>query len=132
MLVPMELTRIIVNETTDQYVIYLKEADGDRMLPILIGVFEATSINRRLLDDPFPRPMTHELLRRTIDELGGQTQDVVITDLQDHTYYAVIRIKMDSALIEVDSRPSDAIALAVQYQPVLPIFVEDTVLDSAL
>ncbi len=132
MLVQMELSRVIISETTDQQVIYLREVDGTRTFPILIGVFEATSINRRLVEDPPPRPLTHELLKRAIEELGGEAQDVVITDLVDHTYYAVLRVRQDHVLIEIDSRPSDAVALSVQYQPALPIFVEDTVIEAAL
>lgn len=132
MLIQMELSRIIISETTDQQVIYLREIDGPRTFPILIGVFEATSINRRLVEDPPPRPLTHELLKRAIEELGGEAQDVVITDLVDHTYYSVIRVRQEEAIIEIDARPSDAVALTVQYQPPLPIFVEDTVLDAAL
>lgn len=132
MLIQMELSRVIISETTDQQVIYLREIDGARTFPILIGVFEATSINRRLTEDPPPRPLTHELLKRAIEELGGEAQDVVITDLVDHTYYAVIRVRQDEALVEIDARPSDAVALTVQYQPPLPIFVEDSVLEAAL
>lgn len=132
MLIQMELSRVIISETTDQQVIYLREVDGSRTFPILIGVFEATSINRRLVEDPPPRPLTHELLKRAIEELGGEAQDVVITDLVDHTYYAVIRVQQGEALVEIDARPSDAVALTVQYQPPLPIYVEDTVLDAAL
>ncbi|MEO1994585.1 MAG: bifunctional nuclease family protein [Planctomycetaceae bacterium] len=132
MLVRMELSRIIISEINDQQVIYLREIDGDRMFPILIGIFEATSINRRFTDDPPPRPLTHDLLRQTIEQLGGEVQDVVINNLMEHTYFAVIRIQRDGAHIEIDSRPSDAIALSVHYDPPLPIYVEDSVLDQAV
>ncbi len=129
MLVQMELSRIIISEINDQQVIYLKETDGDRTFPILIGLFEATSINRRVTGDFPPRPMTHDLLKNTINTLGGNIQDVVITDLKDHTYFAIIRIEHDGELLEIDSRPSDAIALAGHYSPPLPIFVNDAVLE---
>lgn len=132
MLVEMKLYRVIVSEINDQQIIYLREAEGDRSFPILIGIFEATIINRRLLEDPPPRPLTHQLLKNTIEELGGEVQDVVITSLEEHTYYAVIRIRRDGELIEVDSRPSDAIALSVQYSPALPIYVSSEVLEEAI
>lgn len=132
MLVEMELYRVIVSEINDQQIIYLREVDGDRSFPILIGIFEATIINRRVLEDPPPRPLTHQLLKNAIEELGGEVEDIVITALQEHTYYAVIRIRKDGELIEVDSRPSDAIALSVQHTPTLPIYVAAEVLDEAI
>lgn len=131
MLVRMELARIIISEISDQQVIYLREVDGDRVLPILIGIFEATSIDRRVKGEIPPRPLTHDLLRAAIDQLGGTAQDIVITSLLDHTYYAVVRIQHGDEMIEVDSRPSDAVALSVHYDPPLPIFVDDSVLDEA-
>ena len=132
MLVQMELARIIISEINDQQVVYLREVEGEesqkRMFPILIGIFEATSIDRRVKGEIPPRPLTHDLLKQTIEQLGGDAQDVVINNLMDHTYYAVVRIRMDGELLEVDSRPSDAIALSVHYDPPLPIFVDDEVL----
>ena len=131
MLVEMELSRIIISEINDQQVVYLREVDGERAFPILIGIFEATSINRRLTAPPPPRPLTHDLLKSVVTELGGQLQDIVITRMVDHTYYAVLRVQTaGDEIIEVDSRPSDAIALAVHHDPVLPIYVDDSVLDS--
>lgn len=133
MLVQMELARIIISDINDHQVIYLREVDGERMFPILIGLFEAHSIDRRVKtsDDnpPPPRPLTHDLIKNVIDEMGGEAQDVVINNLMDHTYYAVIRIRLDGELVEVDSRPSDAIALSVHYDPFLPIYVDESVLD---
>jgi uncharacterized protein len=128
-LVQMQLTRIIISEVGDQQVIYLREVDGDRSFPILIGLFEATSIDRRVKGDVPERPLTHELLKQTIDKLGGEVQDVVITSLHEHTYFAAVRIRREAELIEVDSRPSDAIALSVHYSPFLPIYVDSSVLD---
>ena len=132
LLVQMELCRVITSEIGDQQVIYLKEVKGDRTFSILIGYFEASSINRRLLEEPPPRPLTHELLRSTIELLGGHVQDVVISNLKDHTYYAIIRVLQDGEMIEVDARPSDAIALSVHYSPVLPVYVSKDVLDATL
>ncbi|MEZ6067858.1 MAG: bifunctional nuclease family protein [Planctomycetaceae bacterium] len=132
MLVQMELVRIIISEINDQQVVFLREVEGDRAFPILIGIFEATSIDRRVQGHVPPRPLTHDLLKGAIEALGAEVQDVVITQLIDHTYYAVIRLRQDGGLVEVDCRPSDAIALAVHYEPHLPIYVAEEVLSQAL
>ncbi len=129
MLVQMELARIIISDVNDQQVVYLREIDGQRAFPILIGIFEAASINRHVKGEESQRPLTHDLLRNAIEQLGGELQDVVVNNLQDHTYYALIRVKRDGEVIEIDSRPSDAIALAVQFKPPLPIYVDDSVLE---
>ncbi|WP_366918853.1 bifunctional nuclease family protein [uncultured Gimesia sp.] len=130
MLVEMELSRIIISELGDQQVIYLREVNGDRIFPILIGIFEATTIDRRVNQEQAPqRPLTHDLLKNTIETLGGTLQDIVITNLEDHTYYAVLRVDRDGELIEIDSRPSDAIALSIHYNPIVPIFVHESVLE---
>jgi uncharacterized protein len=134
-LVHMELARIIISDINDHQVIYLREVDGERTFPIVIGLFEAHSIDRRVkvsFENPAPpRPLTHDLVKNVIDQLGGEAQDVVITDLKDHTYFAVIRVMVDGELIDVDSRPSDAIALSVHYDPHLPIYVSEDVLGEA-
>jgi len=122
----MELKRIIISEVHDQQVIMLKEVDGDRSFPIVIGIFEATSIDRRVRRTPSPRPLTHDLIASVIDNLGGELQDIFISDLRDHTYYAKLRIRMNGETVEVDSRPSDAIALAVTAR--VPIYVAEDVL----
>lgn len=129
MLVQMELVRIIISEINDQQVIYLKESDGDRTFPILIGIFEATSIDRRVQGEIPPRPLTHDLLKNAIEQMGGELQDVVVNNLVDHTYYAVIRVRRDGELLEIDARPSDAIALATHFVPTLPIYVHEDVLE---
>ncbi|WP_437204937.1 bifunctional nuclease family protein [Planctomicrobium sp. SH664] len=131
MLVRMELARIIISEINDQQVVFLREVEGDRSFPILIGIFEATSIDRRVQGHVPPRPLTHDLLKNVIIELGGEVQDVVITNLVEHTYYAVIRIRHHGEIIEVDSRPSDAIALAAHFDPHLPIYVDEDVIEAA-
>jgi bifunctional DNase/RNase len=132
-LVPFELARIIISEIAEQHVIYLREVEGHRTFPILIGIYEANSIDRRVKisekNPPPPRPLTHDLIKNVIEELGGEPQDVLINKLMDHTYYAVIRIEKEGELIEIDSRPSDAIALSVHYDPPLPIYVDDSVLE---
>jgi bifunctional DNase/RNase len=123
----MELTRIIINENSDQHIIFLKEVDGDRMFPIVIGLYEASSIDRRVKNQPSPRPLTHDLLAQTIELLGGDLQDIYINELRDHTYFAKLRIRHEGELVEVDSRPSDAIALAVTVD--VPVFVAEDILD---
>jgi bifunctional DNase/RNase len=130
--VHMQLTRIIISEINEQQVIYLKEVDGDRQFPILIGIFEATSIDRRVKHYPSPRPLTHDLLVNVVESLGAELDSVVISELRDHTYFAKLRVKQDGELIEIDSRPSDAIAVAVTCDPPLPIYVAEEVLEDAL
>ena len=125
----MELSRIIVSEINDQQAVFLKEVDGTRKFPILIGEFEAGVINRRLLEDPPFRPLTHDLLRTVISTLGAEPQEVVITEMKDHTYFAVLKLLYKDQVLEIDCRPSDAIALSVHYDPPLPIFASDQVLD---
>jgi bifunctional DNase/RNase len=127
--VQMELSRVIVSELNDQQAIYLREVGGSRTFPILIGPFEAQIINRRLLEEPPFRPMTHQLLKNAVETLGGKIEEVVITEMKDHTYYAVLKVRVGDQLHEIDCRPSDAIAVAVHHNPVLPIFVAEQVLD---
>jgi len=128
----MELSRIIISEINDQQVIYLKEVDGERTFPILIGIFEATSIDRRVKQQHSPRPLTHDLLVSVVDHLGAELQDVVISELREHTYFAKLRVRHEGELIEIDARPSDAIAVAVTCDPQLPIYVAEDVLDDVL
>ena len=127
--VQMELKRIIINEVNDQQVIMLREAEGERSFPIVIGIFEATSIDRRVKGLPSPRPLTHDLVANVIEHMGGELQDIFISELRDHTYYAKLRIKHEGELVEVDCRPSDAIALAVTAK--VPIYVAEDVLGEA-
>lgn len=129
MLVQMELARIMISEVSDQQVIYLRQVDGERMLPILIGLFEATSIDRRVKREYPQRPLTHDLLKATVEALGGEIESIIINDLREHTYFAKLIIRQGGNLVEVDSRPSDAVALAVHYEPHLPIYVDSSVLD---
>ena len=125
--VQMELKRIIISEVHEQQIIVLREVDGERSFPIVIGIFEATSIDRRVKNIVPPRPLTHDLIVAVIDQLGGDLQDIVISDLQDHTYFAKLRVRKDGELVEIDCRPSDAIAVAVTAN--VPIYVAEDVLD---
>jgi bifunctional DNase/RNase len=125
--VQMELMRIIINENSDQHIIFLKEVEGDRMFPIVIGIFEASSIDRRVKNQPTQRPLTHDLLANAIELMGGELQDIYINELREHTYFAKLRIRHEGELVEVDSRPSDAIALAVTVD--VPIYVAEDIID---
>ena len=129
MTVQMQLSRIIISEINDQQWIYLKEVDGDRQFPIVIGIFEASSIDRRVKKLKPPRPLTHDLLVNVVEEMGGELDSVIINELKDHIYFAKLRIRRDGEILEIDSRPSDAIAVAVSCEPHLPIYVEEDVLE---
>ncbi|HVK17649.1 MAG TPA: bifunctional nuclease family protein [Fimbriiglobus sp.] len=128
--IQMELRRIIISEVDEHQVIVLKEVDGDRSFPIVIGLFEATSINRRAKGEESPRPLTHDLIISAVEQLGGEVQDIVINNLEEHTYYAKLRVRKDGELTEIDCRPSDAIAVAVTAK--VPIYVNEQVLGEAL
>ncbi|MEX2175527.1 MAG: bifunctional nuclease family protein [Pirellulaceae bacterium] len=129
--VQMQLSRIIISDINPQQIIYLKEVEGTRTFPILIGEYEAESIKRGAKKIESPRPMTHELLVKAIEELGGELDSVVISELRDHIYFAQLRVRKDGGLIEIDSRPSDAIAVAVACVPNLPIYVSEEVLEES-
>jgi uncharacterized protein len=130
--VEMQLSRIIISEIHDQQIIYLREVDGPRHFPIVIGIFEATSIERRIKGVQTPRPLTHDLIVNILEQLEGEPDSVVINDLQEGTYYAELRVRKGGELISIDARPSDAIAVAVTCDPPLPIFVAEEVLDEAV
>jgi uncharacterized protein len=130
--VPMELSRIIFSDINEGRIIYLKEIGGERTFPIVIGHYEALSINRQVKGEIASRPLTHDLVVSVVENLGGAFQDVIISELKDHTYFARLRVRHDGELIEIDARPSDAIAVAVRCDPPLPIFVSEEVLNDAL
>ena len=127
MAVRMELSRIFIREMMDMQIIELTEVDGDRTFPIVIGLPEAVAIERRLKGVEIPRPQTHDLLASVVGHLGGRLREIVINDLVDGTFYAKLLIEQDGQEIEVDSRPSDAIALGVAEQ--VPIYVAEHVLE---
>src|SRR5262249_24582737 len=93
--VQMELRRIIISEVDEREVIVRKEVEGDRSFPIVIGIFEATSIDRRVKGMQSSRPLTHDLIAAVVDQLGGEVQDIVISDLQEHTYFAKLRVRKE-------------------------------------
>jgi len=126
MAVRMELSRIFIREMTDMQIIELSEVEGERTFPIVIGLPEAFAIERRLKGIEIPRPQTHDLLATIIEQMGGRLKEIVINDLIDGTFFAKLIIEQDGQEIEVDSRPSDAIALGVAEDA--PIYVAEHVL----
>ena len=121
-----DIDMIIISETNDNQVIYLREVGGDQRVPILIGIFEATSLDRRLKGYPSPRPLTHDAMKMVIQALGGEVQDVVVDSLREQTYHAKMRIRSGTDLRVVDIRPSDAFIMAIAFDR--PIFFTDEVL----
>jgi len=124
-----ELSRIIIDEQSDQQIIVIKERDGVRCFPIVIGIVEILAIDRRLKGIQPPRPMTHDLLGNVIEGLGARIEKIVIHDLRHHTFYAKIHLGFNGRSVEIDSRPSDAIALGVAEQA--PIWVAEHVFEQA-
>jgi bifunctional DNase/RNase len=125
--VEVELSRIIINETSDQQIIVLKERHGQRSFPIVIGIAEIFAIDRRLKGIKTPRPMTHDLLDSVIANLGAKIEKIVINDLRNHTFYAKIYLNSNGHTVKVDSRPSDAIALGAASGT--PIYVAEHVFE---
>ena len=125
--VEVELSRIIINEQSDQQIIVLKERHGERGFPIVIGIVEIFAIDRRLKGIKPPRPMTHDLLDSVIENLGAKIEKIVINDLRNHTFYATIHLNLNGRTVEVDSRPSDAIALGAASNA--PIYVADHIFE---
>ncbi|RMH28766.1 MAG: bifunctional nuclease family protein [Planctomycetota bacterium] len=131
MTVRMELSRILIRELNDYQLIELREADGDRSFPIVIGLPEAQAIERRLKGIEIKRPQTHELLANVIKTLGGELVSITINDLADETFFATLDVRIETGeVVRIDARPSDAIALGVAHDA--PIYVEEHVLEGAL
>lgn len=128
MLIKMNLARIVIVDSEDEKMsmIVLRELEGERAFPILIGIHEAYAIDRRMKGVAVQRPLTHDLIERLIDRLDCRIEQVVISELRDSTFFAKLVLRRDGELIEVDSRPSDAIAVGAGTS--IPIFVDDSVL----
>lgn len=129
-MVRVELAAIVINERSDEQVIALREVEGERQFPIVIGMFEAFAIDRLVKGRTSERPLTHDLMAALVTKLGAKVVRVSIDDLRDETFYAsvVLRREPDDE-VAVDARPSDAITLALKLQ--VPIFVAERVLDTA-
>ena len=129
MQIEMTIKGLMVDPITNTPIIILRDKDGDKVLPIWVGLPEANAIALQIENISTPRPMTHDLLRNVIQDLKASVRKVVVCDLQENTFYALIYLALDGDTVAIDARPSDAIALALRTRA--PIFVEDTVIDNA-
>jgi len=127
MLIEVDVVNVAIDVKSKMPVIVLKEKNGSKTLPIWIGLFEAQSIALAMENVKPPRPLTHDLAKSLIEKLKGKVDRVVINDLRHNTFYARILIRQNGESIQIDSRPSDAIALALRLK--VPIFIEEEVLD---
>ncbi len=127
MALEMELSEIRIDETSHEQVIVMKEKAGVRLLPIVIGMFEAQSIHVKINEIKLPRPLTHDLFLGTLEALNARLARIVVNDLRENTFYARLWLETSSGEVDVDARPSDAIALAIRAEA--PIFCEEHVLD---
>ncbi|MDY6907844.1 MAG: bifunctional nuclease family protein [Chloroflexota bacterium] len=128
-MIEMAIDSIRMSLMNYQRVVILKEKESERYLPIWIGPSEADSIAVKLQDVSVPRPLTHDLLRSVIDALGATVNSIIVSELRNDTFYAKIMLSTNGEVMEIDSRPSDAIALAVRAH--VPIYADEGVLDKA-
>src|ERR671921_285901 len=123
MQIEMTIKGLMVDPITNMPIIILRDKAEQRVLPIWVGVFEANAIALQIENVTTPRPMTHDLLRNVIQDLRAHIDKIVVSDLKDNTFYALIYLTVNDVVLAVDARPSDAIALAPRARP--PIFVEE-------
>ena len=128
-MVEMKVQGLVFDSETNQSIVILKEETTGRTLPIWVGVFEANAITMGIEHTWTPRPMTHDLIKNIIEGMTALVRKIIVTELRANTFYAVILLETEGRLVEIDSRPSDAIALALRTQA--PIFVDEKVLESA-
>ena len=129
MLIEMTIKGLMLDPITNTPIVILKDKEGDRVLPIWVGLFEANAIALQIENVATPRPMTHDLLRHIITDLDGRVDRIVVSDLKENTFYAVVHLTVRGERVAVDARPSDAIALALRTRA--PILVEETVIENA-
>jgi uncharacterized protein len=129
MQIEMSIKGLMVDPISNMPIVILRDKEGNRTLPIWVGMFEANAIALQIENIATPRPMTHDLLRNVIHDLKASVDKIVVCDLQDGTFYALIYLRINGESLAIDSRPSDAIALALRTRA--PIFVEEAVIDSA-
>ncbi|HLK33302.1 MAG TPA: bifunctional nuclease family protein [Terriglobales bacterium] len=127
--VEMKIRGLMMDPVTNMPIVILKDVAGDSVLPIWVGIYEANAIALEIEKVTTPRPMTHDLLKNVLTGLDTQVHKVVVTELREDTFFAVIWLERDGRVISIDSRPSDALALALRVD--CPIFVEDDVLKSS-
>lgn len=125
----MRIKGLVVDPISKMPIVVLEDIQSERMLPIWIGVFEANAIALRIENIATPRPMTHDLLKNLLDKLDIKVEKIVVNDVRDNTFYAVIYCQHMNQIIKIDSRPSDAIALVLRTNA--PIFVEESVVEKA-
>lgn len=126
-MIQVELSRLIIDENRDEQLIILKEVKGERVFPIVIGIYEAAAIDRKIKNAKTVRPLTHDLIISILKELNYTISKIIISDLKKNTFYAKMFLSANGKEIEIDSRPSDAIVLAVHLKT--PIYVENKILD---
>jgi bifunctional DNase/RNase len=129
MQIEMTIKGLMVDPLTNAPIVILRDKDGQRVLPIWVGIFEANAIAQQIENVSPQRPMTHDLLRNVIHDLNASVQKIVVCDLQENTFYALIYLLRNGDTVAIDARPSDAIALALRTRA--PIFVEDSVIEHA-
>ena len=129
MQIEMTIKGLMVDPITNTPIVILRDKDGQKVLPIWVGIFEANAIALQIENIATPRPMTHDLLRNVIHDLKAEVEKIVVCDLQENTFYALIYLSLADDTVAIDARPSDAIALALRARA--PIFVEDSVIDHA-
>jgi len=129
MQIEMTIKGLMIDPITNMPIIILRDQEGQHLLPIWVGVFEANAIALQIENVQTPRPMTHDLLKNILEDLAAQVERVVVTDLKENTFYALIHVKTGGQTITVDARPSDAIALALRTRS--PIYVEEAVIQNA-
>jgi hypothetical protein len=129
MQIEMTIKGLMVDPITNMPIIILRDSDGQKVLPIWVGIFEANAIALQIENIATPRPMTHDLLKNIIADLKASVQKVVVCDLKENTFYALVYLATPGDTVAIDARPSDAIALALRARA--PIFVEETVIDNA-
>ena len=129
MQIEMTIKGLMVDPITNMPIVILRDQEGKRVLPIWVGIFEANAIALQIENIATPRPMTHDLLRNVILDLKADVEKIVVSDLQESTFYSMIHLRVGGEVVAVDARPSDAIALALRVRA--PIFVEDQVIENA-
>ncbi|MEZ5285446.1 MAG: bifunctional nuclease family protein [Vicinamibacterales bacterium] len=128
-MIEMNIKGLMVDPITNMPIIILRDPDGQKVLPIWVGVFEANAIALQIENIQTPRPMTHDLLRNVIQDLRAAVEKIVVCDLKDNTFYAMIHLTTPAGPVAIDARPSDAIALALRTRA--PILVDEKVIDNA-
>jgi uncharacterized protein len=129
MAIEMSIKGLMLDPVTNVPIVVLQDKEGQRVLPIWVGVFEANAIAIQIENQTPPRPMTHDLLRNILSDLKATVDRVVVTELRESTFFALIHLTVRGEPVAVDARPSDAIALALRTNS--PIFVEETVIETA-